>query len=132
MSAGGNADPDNDSIQNALECVFGGEPNPATAGSNSIALLPSITSNTGDLIFTFKRKDVSEGAVSLTFQWSTDLTFPALNTVPVGATSSATGGVGVSITENSPDSATDTIVITVPAAKAAGGKLFGLLRGTVP
>ena len=132
VSAGGNADPDNDSIQNALECVFGGEPNPTTAGSNSIALLPSITSSTGDLIFTFKRKDVSEGAVSLTFQWSTDLTFPALNTVPVGATSSATGGVGVAVTENSPDTATDTIVITVSAAKAAGGKLFGLLRGTVP
>lgn len=35
------------------------------------------------------------------------------------------------ISENSPDAATDTIVITVPAAKAAGGKLFGLLRGTV-
>ena len=55
-----------------------------------------------------------------------------MDTVPVGAVSSTTAGVGVSVTENSPDSATDTIVITVPAAKAAGGKLLGLLRGTVP
>ena len=55
-----------------------------------------------------------------------------MDAVPVGAVSSTPAGVVVSVTENSPDSATDTIVITVPTAKAAGVKLFGLLRGTVP
>ena len=122
--------PDNDSVPNALESGFGGEPNPATAGSNSVALLPTVPSSTGDLVFTFKRKDLSEGMVNLTFQWSTDLTFPALNAVPVGAVSSTNAGMIVAISENSPDAATDLIMVST--AKAAGGKLFGLLRSTVP
>jgi autotransporter-associated beta strand protein len=124
-----NADPDHDGLPNGLEIVLGGEPNPANAGSNSAALLPTVSGSSGNLIFTFKRKIVSESAVTLLFQWSTDLTFlsPA-NDVPVGASSSATNGVTVNITQGVPDSQTDTIVITVPAAKAAGGKLFGRLK----
>jgi len=124
-----NADPDHDGIPNGLEFVLGGEPNPANAGSNLAALLPVASWASGNLVFTFKRKIVSESAVTLTFQWSNDLTFPSpANDVPVGAGSSATNGVTVAITQGVPDSQTDTIVITVPAAKAAGGKLFGRLK----
>ena len=112
--------------------MLGGEPNPANPGANSISLLPSSSQSTGALVFTFRRKDASEGAVALTFQWSTDLNFQSANDVPVGATSSTTNGVGVVVTEDSPDAATDTIVITVPAANAPNGKLFGRLRATVP
>ena len=50
----------------------------------------------------------------------------------VGAVSSTTTGVTINIAENIPDAATDNIVITVPVAKAAGGKLFGRLHATVP
>ena len=39
--------------------------------------------------------------------------------------------MGVAVTENSPDADTDTIVITVPLAKAVGGKLFGRLGAAV-
>ncbi|MCX6877135.1 MAG: hypothetical protein NTW21_25495 [Verrucomicrobia bacterium] len=130
-AAAGDADPDHDGVQNALEYVLGGEPNPAAAGSNSAALLPHPTHNTeGDLVFTFRRKIASVGGVSLAFKWSTDLTFPTLNTVPIGAAGSTSDGINVAIT--SYDAATDTIIVTVPAAKATGGKLFGRLHATVP
>ncbi len=131
-NAAGDADPDHDGIQNALEYVLGGEPNPATVGSNSSPLLPTTSSSNGDMTFTFKRKDASEGAVALSFQWSTDLTFTTFNTVPVGAVSSTVNGIVINVVEDSPDPATDLIVITVPAAKAAGGKLFGRLNATAP
>ena len=68
--------------------------------------------------------------MSLTFQWGNDLTFPQLNSVSIGAVSSSTNGINVAIT--SYDAATDTIVITVPVAKAAGGRLFGRLHAAVP
>jgi Carbohydrate esterase, sialic acid-specific acetylesterase len=128
----GSADPDHDGIQNALECVLGGEPNPAAVGSNSVALLPTPSASGGDLVFRFKRKDASEGAVNLTFQWSTDLAFSVSNTVPVSAVSTTPTGVTIGVVEDAPDAATDDIVITVPISKAAGGRIFGRLQATVP
>jgi hypothetical protein len=68
--------------------------------------------------------------VTLGFQWSNNLTFPSLNTVPIGATNSTTDGITVAISAF--DVATDNITITVPAAKAAGGKLFGRLQAATP
>ena len=122
------ADPDHDGIDNGLEFVLGGEPNPANPGSNSAALLPTISQSAGNLIFTFKRKDLSESGVTLSFQWSTGLSFPSpANDIPVGATDSTSDTIVVDVTEDSPDSETDTIVVTIPSAKAAGGKLFGRL-----
>ncbi len=124
------ADPDHDGVANALEFVLGGEPNPAHTSANSNNLLPAVSQSGGNLVFTFRRKNLSEGASTLTFQWSTDLTFPSANNVPVGAASSSTGGVDVLV--SSLDADTDTIVISVPVAKAAGGRLFGRLAATVP
>ena len=123
------ADPDNDGIDNGLEFVLGGEPNPANPGSHSASLLPTMTQSGGIMTFTFKRKDISESDAVLNFQWSTDLTFPSpANDVPVGAVDSTTDTITVVVTEDTPDADTDTIVITVPAAKAVGGKLFGRLK----
>lgn len=122
------ADSDHDGLGNGLEFVLGGEPNPATPGSNSAALLPTISRISGNLTFTFKRKDLSESGVALKFQWSTNLAFPSpANDVPVGAGDSSTDTILVDVTEDAPDADTDTIAITVPATKAAGGKLFGRL-----
>jgi hypothetical protein len=123
------ADPDNDGIDNGLEFVLGGQPNPANPGSNSVGLLPTVSQTSGNLTFTFKRMDNSESSVALLFQWSTNLTFPSpASDVPIGADDSTTNTVTVDVTEDVPNVDTDTIVITVPAAKAAGGKLFGRLK----
>ena len=128
-----NADPDKDGVPNALEYVLGGEPNPENANSNSTELLPASSTNNGDLVFRFQRKDASEAAVDLTFEWSTDLSFATTNNVAIGAISSTTsGGVVIDIMEDTPDEATDDIVITVPASAATNGKLFGRLRAAGP
>lgn len=126
------ADPDGDGVANGLEFILGGEPNPANPGSNSASLLPTVENISGDLLFSFRRKDISEGIGQLVFQWSTGLTFPPANDVPVGATDSATGGITVDITEDSPSADTDSIIITVPAVNAVGGKLFGRLKASRP
>jgi hypothetical protein len=127
LAAASDADPDHDGVENALEFVLGGEPNPATPGSNSAALVPTSTrSVTNDFVFTFQRKLASVGAVDLTFQWSSDLTFPLPNTIPIGPVSSTTDGIAIAISNL--DASTHTIVITIPAAKAVGGRLFARLQ----
>ncbi|MEI6674967.1 MAG: MBG domain-containing protein [Verrucomicrobiota bacterium] len=126
--AAATADPDHDGIPNSIEFVLGSEPNPSNPGSNSRSLLPSVTRNPdGSMAFSFHRKTVSTSSALVTFQWSTDLGFPSSNNVAVAAVSSATNGVTVDVTGNNPDADTDLIVITVPASKAASGKLFGRL-----
>ncbi len=123
------ADPDHDGLGNGFEFVLGGEPNPANPGSNSAAQLPTISQSSGNLTFTFKRTDISESSVALKFQWSTDLAFTSpANEIPVGATNSTTNSIEVDVAEDSPDADTDTVAITIPAAKAGGGKLFGRLK----
>ena len=88
--------------------------------------------STGDLIFTFYRKDLSEGSSTITFQWSTDLTVAGWNDVSVGATDSNSGDITVDVTEDFDDELTDKIVITVPAVHAVDGKLLGRLSVSVP
>ena len=123
----GDADPDNDGIGNALEFALGGNP---TVASSSI--LPTVDESTGDLIFTFYRKDLSEGSSTITFQWSTDLTVAGWNDVSVGANDSNSGDITVDVTEDFDDELTDKIVITVPAVHAVDGKLLGRLSVSVP
>jgi autotransporter-associated beta strand protein len=126
-------DPDQDGLCNGLEFVLGGEHNPATAGCNSLDKLPRASHSADNLVFTFQRAAVSLGSATLCFQWATDPAFSDAVTVPIEADSSPVvpGEVIVIITNNGADS--DTIVITVPAAKANGsGKLFGRLGVAVP
>ncbi len=127
------ADPDGDGLANSLEFVLGGEPNSANPGSNSQALLPVANRNAGgDLLFTFRRKILSINTSTLTFQWSADLTFSDALSLNIGASSSVSDGVAVTVNQGLPDSSTDTIIITVPFGKAAGtGRLFGRLGVTV-
>lgn len=125
------SDPDKDGLENGLEFVLGGEPNPSNPGSNSVSLLPVSNRNqSGDLVFVFKRKLESAGNVFLAFEWSTDLSFLPANSVPIGETGSLLDGISVSITSH--DTATENIIITVPAAKAVAGKLFGRVLVVAP
>jgi hypothetical protein len=131
LAGAGDADPDADGLKNALEFVLGGEPNPANSGSNSSSLLPISSRNpSGDLIFSFKRKRESIGVVDLSFAWSHDLTFPSIDSLPIGTANSSFDGVTVSV--NIFDTNTENIVITVPASKTVNGKLFGRLVGEMP
>jgi hypothetical protein len=127
------ADPDHDGVAKGLEFVLGGEPNPANLGSNSIGLLPTLSASAANFVLSFHCKRISKASVSLTCQWSTDLIFLSPSSdIPIGATSSFTNGLNVSIPENIPDTLTDAIDIAVPSAKAAGGKVFIRLKATAP
>jgi autotransporter-associated beta strand protein len=123
------ADPDQDGIANGLEFVLGGEPNPDNPDSNSSEILPRLSISNGKLIFSFKRKNLSEGNVQLVFQWSSDLNFHGTTRdILIGSFDSLTDDVTVDVLENSPDNETDSIVISLPLDKTTTGKIFGRLK----
>lgn len=115
------ADPDLDGIKNGLEFVLGGEPNPANPGSNSAALLPTVVRNgSGDLVFTFRRADAA-APLNPVVEYDTDL---------AGIWTVAEGGendVVITETNNGFGTGIDRVEVTLPAALAAGGKLFARL-----
>jgi hypothetical protein len=125
------ADPDHDGVPNIMEFVIDSEPNPARAGSSSTTLLPTCTSVDGDLTLVLKRNVESRSSVNLYLQWSTDLSFNYIQSVWIGPVSTITDGVVINIAANTPNAATDTVTIKVPAAKAAGKKLYGRLQAYV-
>lgn len=116
------ADPDFDGVSNGIEFVIGGEPNPANPGSNSVALLPTMTtdSGTGELVFVFRRADEAAG-LNPAVEYDTDL---------AGTWTPAQGGVnGVTIneTENGFAAGIDRVEVRIPSSQAAGGRLFARL-----
>nr|MCU0794904.1 autotransporter-associated beta strand repeat-containing protein [Akkermansiaceae bacterium] len=130
-ASAGEADPDLDGMKNALEFVLGGEPNPSSPQANSSALLPSSSRNeSGALVFIFARRTASIGAVTLKFQWSTDLTFPGTNELNIGSSSTTIDGISIALSPV--DAETENVVITVPSSKSQNGKLFGRLQALVP
>ncbi len=116
-----NADPEGDGIANGLELVLGGGPLTAGAG-----LLPTASKSGGYFTYTFTRSDDSEDKATLTMQYSTDLS--TWTTIPVGATSSTgTGGVIITVTENG--TAADTVTVQIPASSET--KIFARLVATL-
>ena len=119
---GENDDPDGDGISNLLEYVLGGVPVGAGASDTSILPVQSLTAT--DLLFTFRRSDVSEADVTLTVQWS-----DTLGTWNDFATIGAADNLPeVDVTEDSPAAELDTVTVTVPRSTATGGKLFVRLQ----
>jgi hypothetical protein len=117
---GFNADPEGDGIANGLELVLGGAPR-----SSSSSVLPTASNSGGYFTFTFTRTDDSEGKATLVVQYSTD--FSTWTSVPVGATSSTSGGVIVTVAENG--TANDTITVQIPVS--AETKIFARLIATM-
>lgn len=128
VNDGPNADPDGDGISNLLEFVLGGLPN--GAGASNTSILPTQAIVGTDLVVSFKRADASEGDLTLKVEWSSDLVnWGSPKDVVIGA---STSGI-VAITEDTPNAATDTVVVSIPrAANEVNGKLFARVRATRP
>ena len=115
VNDGPNQDPDNDGIENQLEFVLGGNPMVSSTG-----ILPKLTVNATDFIFSFTRNDDSEAEVALNFQSGTDLSGWA--PIAIGAANSA----GVLVDEGTPATNPDTITVTI--SRGSNTKLFGRLQ----
>jgi len=127
VNDGINDDPDGDGIVNLLEYVLGGIP--AGAGASNLSILPAETLTTTDIVLTFHRSDLSESDSTVKVQWSTDLsTWGAPNEVAIGAGSSGT----VTVAEDSPTAALDTVSVAIPRSNAVNGKLFTRVVATQP
>ena len=106
-------DDDSDGIENLIEYVLGGNPNAASS-----EILPTATTASGNLVFTFRRIQSTTADTTQVFQHGTDLS--GWTDVPVVA-----GGI-VAIQPNTPQAGTDTVTVTVP--KGTEPTVFGRLK----
>jgi len=119
------ADPDHDGVKNALEFLFGSEPNPANAGASSLASLPAITTDATMLHFTYRRTAASVGVVSPVVQYGSNL---------IGWTSAVDGtnGVTVQVVTDGFGTGVDRVTVNIPLTLGSGGKLFARLIAPNP
>lgn len=120
------ADPDNDGLDNSVEFVIGGQPNPANPNANSSALAPTISTDVGNLIFTFRRTDLSfsQPGILITAQYGSDLT---------GWTTAVNGENGVAIVvTNDIETGVDQVQVSIPKSLATGAKMFARLNVVIP
>lgn len=101
------ADPDHDGVKNLLEFVLNG--NPTTSDP---AIFPTSSVSGGNMVFTFQRRDDSEGLVNQTVQHGINLT--TWTDVVIGAVDGSSGGATYVVTENG--SSPDLITVTIPTA----------------
>lgn len=116
----GISDPDKDGIPNAVEFVIGGNPN--VAADNS--LLPTATLTGGNLVFTFRRTDLSAYANPVV-EYGSDLT--GWTTAVHG-----TAGVTIAVTNDGFGTGVDKVVVSLPQALASGAKIFARLKVAIP
>ncbi|MEI6654839.1 MAG: autotransporter-associated beta strand repeat-containing protein [Verrucomicrobiota bacterium] len=121
-----NADSNNDGVANGLAWILGA----TTPSANSNALLPTASASaSGGLTLTFKRLEASITQSTLVLEYSTSLTSNSWTPVTIGAASSSSDSVDVTVTPASPS---DTVSVHIPASKAPGGKVFARLKATQP
>ena len=123
--AGFTDDPDADGISNGLEWIFSGNPL-----SKSIVVLPQVTANSGNLLFTFNRSVASKSTTTLTAEWGSNMV--GWTPAAIGAASSGPDANGVTVTVTPNGVANDTVTVTVPRSRAVSGKLFVRLKATMP
>lgn len=109
-------DRDFDGKRNSWEFMLGGNPL-----ASDPSKLPTLSTTATDFVFTFSSADDSEVQIGLTFQHGS--TLAGWTNVPIGAGNSTTPPASVVVTENA--ASANTVVVTVPKASGAGGRLFG-------
>jgi hypothetical protein len=93
-------------VPNAIEFVLGGDLN-----TNDLSKLPAVTTDSGNITFTFVRDhDSVDAAVGVSIEVGTELgVWPEVFTV---GSDTASSTAGVTVTDN--DNRTDTITLTIP------------------
>ncbi|NDC75307.1 hypothetical protein EBZ70_08495 [bacterium] len=117
-------DPDHDGVSNLLEWVLGGDPTVADSAAHAVQVVKDATY----LNLVFERSDSSESAVTLEARWGTDLT--NWTNVTIGASSATADANGVIVTVVENGAAADNVTVSIPLARASGGRLFGTIRAT--
>lgn len=122
-----NDDANNDGLQNGLAFLLGA----ANVNSNVAGLLPVPSQGSGDLTLTFAmRNSAARGTAALQVQHSSDLGIsdPWSTLVTVPDASGTEGGIVFTVTPGT--APLNNVTATIPASgNAAGGKLFGRVRG---
>jgi len=113
--AGAETDPDGDGLENAIEFVIGGQPNPANPGAASNHLAPTVDEDASNLIFRFRRTDLSltEPGIAIAVQYGSDLD---------GWTTAVDGvnSISVAVSDDFHGAGTDQVEVTIPQSLAAG------------
>lgn len=107
-----NADEDGDGVPNAVEYILGG-----SNGTNDLAKLPVISTHDGNLIFTFKRDQISiDSSTTVTIEVGNDLATWNVPPSPYAVPDTDTGPVnpGVTVVKDSPAPGVDTVTLTLP------------------
>ncbi len=117
-------DPDKDGIPNLMEWVLAGDPTVSDAAATAVSLVKDAT----HLNLVFDRSDSSESAVTLEARWGTNLS--TWTDVTIGAASAAADANGIVVTVEENGAAADSVTVSIPLARASGGRLFGALRAT--
>ncbi|MCU0795628.1 MAG: autotransporter-associated beta strand repeat-containing protein [Akkermansiaceae bacterium] len=125
--AAAEADPDGDGLNNAIEFVIGGQPNPANANASSVGIAPTGVEDGSELVFRYRRTDLSltEPGILMGVQYGSDLS---------GWTTAQDGvnGVTVVVTDDFHGAGIDRVEVRIPKTLAVNDRLFARLRVTLP
>ncbi len=113
-------DPDSDGIANGIEWILGLAPR----GGSGLGYQLAATAD--PLTFSFSRVDASESSTTLHLQWGDGLGL--WNDVLIGPASRPADGDGVAVEVAENGEAADTVVVSLPARLAVGGKIFVRLK----
>lgn len=125
--AAADADPDRDGLDNAVEFVIGGQPNPANPDASSSALAPRVSGDDNHLIFTYRRTDLamSQPGIGIAVEYGSDLSGWT-------AAVAGSGGIAINVTDEGYGPGIDKVEVSIPRSLAVGSKLFARLKVTIP
>jgi autotransporter-associated beta strand protein len=126
-AAAADADPDQDGLDNGVEFVLGGQPNPANPDASSSALAPAVSGDDNYLIFTYRRTDLamSQPGIGIGVEYGSDLA----GWTPAEA---SPGGILINVTDEGYGAGIDKVEVLIPRSLAVGSRLFARLNVVIP